>query len=64
MFSRFQEERRPIPRPAQQEPQEQQAQQPQGAAAVLRPGLENDITEGAQRLMGAMRELLTSMTYR
>ena len=53
-----------MPRPAQQEPQEQPVQQPRGAAAVLRPGLENDISEGAQRLMGAMRELLNSMTYR
>jgi len=40
---------------------------PQGAeraAAIVRPGLENHITESAQRLMGAMRELLNSMAYR
>jgi len=40
---------------------------PQGAeraTAIVRPGLENHITESAQRLMGAMRELLNSMAYR
>ena len=52
---------------ANQEPRNEVERLPQGAEgprAIMRPGIENHITESAQRLMGAMRELLNSMTYR
>lgn len=44
--------------------QEQPQPRDDGATPIVRPGMENHITEGAQRLMGAMRELLSTMTYR
>ena len=43
---------------------EQQPENADGARAILRPGVENQINDSAQRLMTAMRELLNSMTYR
>ncbi|XP_065065286.1 ribosome quality control complex subunit TCF25-like [Rhopilema esculentum] len=58
------ENQQPPRAPQQPLQQEAQRQQPQGAEAIVRPGVENRITESAQRLMGAMRELLNSMTYR
>eukprot|EP00794_Sanderia_malayensis_P018729 gene18729-20618_t len=48
------------PNVARREPR----QEAQGAEAIDRLQLGNDVAQGAQRLMGAMRELLNSMTYR